>query len=358
VALVVAMIVPISSLHAQSGELARLIALYRSGSVEAAVAGLLAYARVEQSFEQRALAEYHLGIAQLRTRPSDAAAALRRSIALDPDLRPDSNAVAVERKAWDNARAQMSVPREIRFDPPTTIVGAGDSVGIIVDVPSFPGALTPRIRVLLAIAQERDPVELWSGTAGQRGKWDGSFRGVVPQSGSYPLIVEVFGELGEAPIRWRRSLNVTTEMLPQPAAMTSRPQTYRTMIPIRVIDRDSKQKARNRGLLWALGGSVVSFAATRMAPNAVNMSAPNGGPRIAVASMYGAGLASAVYGGTKVMLSAIREYETTVLVPDEAELRRQRAMISAWQADSVQAATFDPRRESRRRVTFRIQERR
>lgn len=356
-ALVIAL-APFESATAQGGELARFIAMYRSGNAEPAVAGLLALSRIAETVEQRAVVEYHLGLALLRTRPAEAGAALRRSISIDPDLRPDVASTGSERKAWEDVRAQMSVPTSIRFLPATTIPGTGDSIGMIVDVSAVSGGIRPRVRVLLALPQGRDPVELWAGIAGERGAWDGTFRGDLPQQGTYPLIVEVFDESGVAPLRWRRSLELSTQPLPQPLMLSPRPVMVSGAVSIRVKDDDRKKGVRRRGIAWAVGGTLVAFAASRMVSNAIDIAAPNGGPRIALATMYGLGLASAVYGTTRVTLSATRRYETTVTVPNDAVLRRQRFAESMWQADSARVTSLNARRDSLRRVTVQVQERR
>ena len=350
--------VPFETAAAQGGELARFVAMYRAGNSEQAAAGLLALSRVAQSVDQRALVEYHLGLALLRTRPAEASAPLRRSIAIDPDLRPDSAATTADRRAWDEVRSQMAIPTSVRFEPATVIAGAGDSVGVFVDVPGMTGSARPRVRVLLGVGQGKDPIELWAGTAGERGTWDGTFRNEPPQSGAYPLIIEVLNESGEAPVRWRRSLQVSADALSQPLALSPRPRMINAMTAVRVRDTDQKKRSRRRGVIWTVGGTLVSFAASRMVPDAVKISAPNSGPRIALASVYGAGLAGALFGATKLTLSATRSYETTVLVPDEQLLRRQRYQESSWLADSARVTSLNARRESLRRVTVQVQERR
>ena len=90
----------------------------------------------------------------------------------------------------------------------------------------------------------------------------------------------------------------------------------------------------------------------------ISIGAPNSGPRIALASAYGVGLASALYGSTKVVLSSTRRYETTIMVPDEGALRRQRFAESVWHADSVRVTGLNSRRDSLRRVTVEVRERR
>lgn len=351
---VLCLLIPNGSAAAQSGELGRLVALYRSGSVEPAVAGLLVLSRIGETVEQRALVEYHLGLALLRVRPAEASAALRRSISIDPDLRPEPTATAAELRAWEDVRSQMPIPSGIHFSPATALAGSGDSIGVTVDVNRVAGSAQPRVRLLLAPAEGRDPVEVWSGTAGESSAWDGMFRGELPQSGTYPLIVEILSETGVAPIRWRRSLEVRSEPLPQPFVLAPRPRRVSAVMPIRVRDTDGQKRARRRGIIWAVGGSLVSIAASRIVPDAINMSPPNGAPRIAVATIYGAGLAGAVYGAVKVALSATRRYETTVLVPDEAELYRQRFIESAWQTDSARMTSLNARRDALRRITVQV----
>ncbi|HYW32906.1 MAG TPA: hypothetical protein VE869_15505 [Gemmatimonas sp.] len=350
---------PIARAAAQAGsELARLIALYRAGNLEQAVTGLQALVRVAETGEQRALLEYHLGVALLKARPTESAAAWRRSISLDPDLRQDAGASDAERSAWEATRAQMRIPVSIRFEPAVTISGAGDSLGLIVDVPVATGVAAPRARVLLAVSQGRDPLELWSGTAGDRGMWDGSFGAEPARAGAYPLIVEVFDEAGAAPLRWRRMLDVTVEPVTQVLSLAPRPPAIRSMVTIRVSDMERRKRARRSGMIWALGGGLISFAASRAVPDVINLGAPNSGPRIALASVYGAGLASTLYGSMKLLSSATRKYETTVVVPDEGALQRQRSAESVWLADSVRVTSLNARRESLRRVTVRVRERR
>ena len=351
-------LVPWASSAAQATDLQRFVAMYRAGNAEAAAAGLLTLSRISESIEQRALAEYHLGLALLRLRPTESVAALRRSISIDPDLRPEVAATGAERKAWDDARAQMAVPTGVRFEPATTIPGTGDSIGVVVDVPDIPGTARPRVRVLLALSPGRDPITVSSGFAGERGAWDGTFGNEVPQDGTFPLIVEVLNESGLPPIRWRRSLHVTTEPLPQPFVLAPRPVFASAVVRVRVRDLERKKRARRSGLVWSLGGTLVAFAASRVVPDAINFSAPNSGPRIAVASVYGAGLAGALYGSTKLLFSARRGYETTVLIPDEAVLRRRRFTQSVWQADSARVASLNGRRDSLRRITVQVRERR
>jgi len=351
-------LVPVGSAAAQQGdEMARLISMYRIGNAERAAAGLQALVRVAETGEQRALLEYHLGLALLRLRPAEGSEALRRSISLDPDLLPDASATVAEQKAWDAVRSQMRIPISVRFEPATTIPGTADSLGLVVDIPVPTGVPQPRVRVLVATTQGRDPVELWTGVAGERGMWDGTFRGELPKSGSYPLIVEVFDEAGGAPLRWRRLLAVNSEPVALQLALQSRPTLVRALVPIRVNDTDRRKRSRRRGLVWAVGGGLVSFAASRMVPDVISTGAPNSGPRIALATVYGAGLASALYGTTKVALSVTRRFETTVIIPDEAVLRRQRFAESAWLADSARIMSLNARRDELRRVTVQVRER-
>ena len=353
------LLVPPHRAAAQStAELSRLVSLYRNGSAESAITGLLALSRTAETFEQRALVEYHLGLALMRTRSPDGAAALRRSIAIDPDLRPDAAATAADWKMWEDVRARMAVPTGIRFEPASTIPGTADSIGLTVEVPALVGSGQPRVRVLVVLPQGRDPVELWSGFAGDRGMWDGSFRGATPEAGTFPLIVEVFSERDGEPIRWRRSLQLSTEPVPQQLTAAPRPPSVSAMQSIRVRDADRQKRVRRRGAIWSVGGSIVAFTATRMVPDVIKRSAPNSAPRIALASVYSAGLVGAFYGATKVAFSARRSYQTTVLVPDEAVLQRQRYLNAIWQADSARVASFNARRESLRRVTVQLGERR
>ncbi len=351
--------VPITSAAAQQeDELSRLIGMYRSGNVEQAATGLQSLIRIAETSERRALLEYHLGLALLRTKPAEGSAALRRSIALDPDSRPQPAATSAERSAWEAVRSQMRIPIGIRFEPATTIAGTGDSLGLVVDVPVATGVAQPTARVLLAVSPGRDPLVLWTGTAGERGMWDGTFGGESPRSGSYPLIVEVFDEAGSAPLRWRRMLVVTADALTQPLALAPRPPSVRAMVPIRVRDTDRRNRARRNGLLWAVGGSIVSFTASRMVPDVIRSSPPNSGSRIALASVYGVGLASTLYGSLKMVRSVTKKYETTINVPDEAVLRRQRSAESAWLADSARVTSINTRPEALRRVTVQVTERR
>lgn len=352
-------LVPVGGADAQQGdELARLIAMYRSGSSERAAAGLGALVRTAETGEQRALLEYHLGFALLRARPSEATAALRRSISLDPDLRPDSAVSSAERIAWEGVRSQMLIPVGVRFEPATTIPGTGDSLGLVVDVPVATGIAQPRVRLLLVLPQGRDPLELWTGVAGERGMWDGTFSGELPRTGTYPLIVEMVDASGATPLRWRRSLKIDADAVTLPLSLAPRPQIVRAVIPIRVSDLDRRKRARRRGIVWALGGGVVSFLASRTAPDVIKLAAPNSGPRIALATVYGAGLVGAFYGTTKFLLSSTRRFETTVLVPDEALLRRQRFAEAVWLADSARVVPLNARLDSLRRISVQVMERR
>jgi hypothetical protein len=95
-----------------------------------------------------------------------------------------------------------------------------------------------------------------------------------------------------------------------------------------------------------------------MVPDVIKLSAPKSAPRIALASVYGVGMASAVYGATNLLFSATRSYQSTVIVPDEAVLQRQRYLNAIWEADSTRVASFNARRDSLRRVTVQIRERR
>jgi hypothetical protein len=294
----------------------------------------------------------------LKVRPADGSAALRRSIALDPDLRPDAAASIDERTAWNAARARMRIPASIRFEPAAAIPGTGDSLGFVVDIPLANGIAPPPARVLLAVSPGRDPIELWNGTAGETGKWDGMFGGEPPKTGVYPLIVEVFDEAGAAPLRWRRMLAVTADAVTQPLPLAPRPSVGRAMASIRVDNPDGRKRAQRRGIIWGVGGGLVSFVASRMVPNVIGMSPPNGAPRVALASVYGAGLASALYGTTKVVLSGARRYETTVVLPDEGAMTRRRIAEAAWHADSIRIMAINARRESLRRITVDVRERR
>lgn len=353
-------LIPFRSAGAQQAdELSRLIALYRSGSADKAVLGLQALVRGTDSFDQRALLEYHLGLALLKIRPNEGSAALRRSISLDPDLRPDTAASAAERSAWNAARSQMRIPVGIRFEPATAIPRAGDSLKFVVDVdiPVGSGLGAPPARVLLAMSPGRDPIELWNGKAGERASWDGMVGGDFPKPGSYPLIVEVFDDPGEAPMRWRRTLAVNVEAVSQPFALSARPPMVRAMVPIRVRDVEGRKRARRSGLIWGVGGGLVSFAASRMVPDVISMGAPNSAPRVALASVYGAGLASMLFGTTKVVLSATRKHEKTVVVPDEGALRRRRFVEESWLADSARVGLLNGQLASLRRVTVQVRER-
>lgn len=353
-----AVLMPAASAGAQQGDaLSRLIGLYRSGNAERAAAGLQALVRIAESYDQRALLEYHLGLALLKIRPDEGSAALRRSISLDPDLQPDSAASVAERGAWNAVRSQMRIPSGIRFEPATAILGTGDSLGFVVDVPIASGAVAPAVRVLLAVSPGGELLELWNGIAGERGSWSGMFGGEFLKPGSHPLIVEVVDDAGAAPLRWRRTLVASVDAVTEPLALATRPPSVRAMIPIRVRDVEARKRARRKGIIWGVGGALVAFTASRMVPDVIALGAPNSAPRIALASVYGAGLAGALYGTTRLALSATRKYETTVIVPDEGALRSRRSAEAAWQADSARVASLNGQRASLRRVTVQVRER-
>jgi hypothetical protein len=354
---VASILMPLSALSAQGAELSRLIALYRSGNVEAAATGLMALSRIAETAEQRALVEHHLGLALIQTRPAESSAVLRRSIALDPNLRPDASATNTERAAWESARAQMSVPNDVRFSPSTVIAGSGDSIAIFVDIPVVVGRPQPRIRVLLALPRGRDSAQLWTGTAGGRGSWDGTFDGELPAPGVYPLIVEVFNEPGTAPLRWRKALQIGVTPITEPLPLPPRPAPVASATLVRVPDAERRARTIRRGAIWSIAGGVVSFAASRAVPNAIDISAPNGAARIAVASVYGTGLAGALYGSTKMALALTRRHERDIVVPDESALRRQRFAEARWLADSSRISALNARRESLRVVSVQIRDR-
>ena len=349
--------IPWSRVDAQGTELARLVALYRSGNTDAAVTGLQALSRTAETYPQRALVEYHLGLALLRTRPAEAAAALRRSIATDPDLRPESAATLAEQKAWSDARERMRVPRGVRFEPSSVLAGGGDSLGVIVDVPRADGAGQPRVRVLLAGGAGRDPVPVWSGIAGDTGRWDGTLMGEFPASGVYPLIVEVWTDSTEAPLRWRRSVQIVANALAEPLPVARRPVLASAAVPVRVSDPEKRRRARRSALLWMTGGTIASFVAWRVVPDAIRVSKPQSAVRIAVASVYSAGFGASIYGGYRLLTSARRRYETTVVMPDEALLRSQRSLLASWQADSLRLSSLNARRDGLRRISIQLLER-
>jgi hypothetical protein len=64
-----------------------------------------------------------------------------------------------------------------------------------------------------------------------------------------------------------------------------------------------------------------------------------------------------LYGGLKVLRSATRRYETTVLVPDEGALRRQRSADAAWDADSARISSFNARLGTLSRISVQVKDR-
>lgn len=341
-------------LPAQGVDLPRLVAQYRAGNATQAIEGLQQLLRVATNNEQRALAEHHLGMALLRVRPADASVSLRRSIALDPDLQPEAAATPEERAAWSAARAELPVPVEVRVDPASVVLGTRDSLGITVVVARASSRATARVRLRVIRAGLRDTVTVWSGRSGVRSAWDGSVAGVPLTNGQIPAVIEVEDDGSPLVVQWRRVLDVRLEPVREPLAIPTRPVAPVQVDTVTMIDQEGKARSVQRSLRWVVAGVGVAAIASALVPTAIDYSAARSGPRIAVASTYGLGLAVTAAGLVSSGLRLSRTTTTAVVVPDESAIRQHRASLSQWAADSARVDALNGRLNELTRVIVRV----
>jgi hypothetical protein len=340
--------------QAQGADLSRLVAQYRTGSATQAVEGLQQLLRLAATNDQRAITELHLGMALLRVRPADAPSSLRRSIALDPDLQPDAGATVDERSAWAAARAELPVPVELRFEPASLILGAKDSLGVLVTTASAGSRSPARVRLRVIRPAFRDTVTVWSGRTDVRSRWDGTVSTVPLPEGRVPVIVEVEDDATSLVIQWRRLLEVSQERVVEPLAMSPRPVAPPLLKAVTTVDRDAAARTVKRGGRWLLAGLGIAAISSALVPTAIDYSAPGSLPRWGVAAGYGLGLA-ATLGGVAYIGSRINATpNTTVIVPDEPAMRQFRAATIAWAADSARISGLNTRLQELTKISVRV----
>ena len=354
IALLASLMLPLATAAGQPLDLPRLVVQYRTGNVAAAIEGLQQLQRLATTSDQRALAEHHLGMAQLRLGSTEATATLRRSIAWNPDLRPDSGASADERAAWSAVRDDMAVPTDVVVDPGSMVVAAHESVGITVTTTRPGQRQSARVRLRIVRNGVRDTVTLWSGRSGVRTSWDGLASGVPLTDGRYALLVEVDDERIPMPIRWRRVIEIGSQPVAQPLELPAKPATDVRFTTVAVPDASRKNAGILRSLAWAATGLAVAGIANALVTPVVERSAANSAMRYAVAGAYGMGVGAAVVGFTTAARRAVRQPVEEVPVPDEAAIRQHRSALSAWVADSARISTLNLRRGDLSRMTIRI----
>lgn len=341
-------------LAAQSGgsDLARYVALYRAGRVADATDGLQGLIRTAVGDEQRALYEYHLGLALLRGRSNDAAGALRRAAALDPDLRPDTGATQAERSAFLSARAELPIPSSIDFVPSTAVPEAGELIGVIVRLPDAKARGGVRVRAR-GLRGPRDTVTLFAGQVGSRIEWDGTLAGTPAPPGPLPVVVEVADDQASLTILWRLVLEVTSDAVSEPLTLRERPTAWAYDGVVSVQDRERRATAVRRGVRIAAISGTLALATGFGAAGVAQWSPPESGPRILAAALYGATLIGTSYGAWSAWRAATREREAVYLMADESVLRRNRAALEQWRADSVRVSALNQRLSNLRRLTVR-----
>lgn len=333
------------------GELARLVGLYRSGSVAAAIEGLQALVRATPSGMARAEAELHLGLALRRVRPAEAIPLVRGAISADPDVALTGTEVPADDAAlFDAIRRDLPVPDSLTVGVTGGVVGLGEPTTLRLHVRDASRWSAATFRMSAARPGTTDTVPLAAGRVGDEISWDGRIVGQLAPAGAMAIRVEVSDPASGATVTWRRSLTVSYVPLGVALDVPPRPVATRTVDTLRVLDQDHRRDRLRSGTRIAVIGAAASGLASGLADPVADRTAPRSAARGGVAVVGVAGLAGALLGAWRLYDGLFRPREALVAVPDEAALRRQRAIDERWRLDAARVAEINADPASARRL--------
>ena len=332
-------------LHAQfalDDGLRKAIQLYQAGRYDAAIPELQRLgASGKLTVADRAVAEMYRGFALIRIRRDvDGARALERAVSIDPTLRPDPVAHAPELiEAW--RRARLGIPLLTQFDiAPREFLPGVDSaarVNYTIETSSADRRFIAQIRLLIVRAGATDTAVAWRGDESQVIRWDGSARGQPLTPGMWDFVLEARAPGSEmvAVLRRRAEVEVLAQSGVQLIPSPPRPRFLPETVTYTRVDEARKRDHFVRGFwLAAAGGALTaySFANTQ---SAIDETAKGSSQRYIVATAYTAGVVGLAWGSFHIFCGWFCNYNTPVAFPSTENIRRNRDMRLAYQADSA-----------------------
>jgi hypothetical protein len=332
-------------LHAQfalDDGLRKAIQQYQAGRYEVAIPELQRLAASGRlTTADRAVAEMYRGFALIRIRRDvDGARALERAVAIDPTLRPDPVAHAAELiEAW--RRARLGIPLLTQFDvAPREFLPGVDSaarVNYTIETSSAERRFVAQIRLLLVPGGTTDTIVAWRGDENQVIRWDGLARGQPLTAGLWDFVLEARAPGSETVALLRRRAEVEVlassgvALIPNPPRPRFLPET----VTFTRVDEARKRDRLMKGFwIGAIGGALTAYSFAN-AQSAIDETAKGSSQRYVVATAYTAGVIGIAWGGYNLLAGWFGNYTTPVAFPSQENIRRNRDMRLAYQADSA-----------------------
>ena len=332
-------------LHAQfalDDGLRKAIQQYQAGRYDAAIPELQRLAASGKlTLADRAVAEMYRGFALLRIRRDvDGARALEHAVSIDATLRPDPGTHAAELiEAW--RRARLAIPLLTQFDvSPREFLPGMDSaarVNYTIETTSAERRFVANIRLLLIPAGTTDTVVAWRGDESQVIRWDGSARGQALTPGMWDFVLEARAPGSETVATLRRRADVEilaptgVVLIPTPPRPRFLPET----VTFTRVDEARKRDRIVKGLWLAAAGGALTAYSFSSAQSAIDETAKGSAQRYIVATAYTAGVIGLAWGAYDLLGGWLGKYETPVAFPSQENIRRNRDMRLAYQADSA-----------------------